>query len=454
MTQLGSMFRHRTESSEKTAGDPLDPSPALGLARLVTVIAAVVAVFFLGFGGWAAFVPLESAAIAQGVVIVESNRKTIQHLEGGIVAEIRVDDGDRVKAGDVLLVISDARSRSEGELLRGRLAAALMQRARLKAERDGNDSITMDPRIAELVTDPTARSILVEGEQTVFRERANFLASQTALNRQQIRELEQEIAGLHEEIAAADSQLALIAQEESGLAGLVEKGLARRPALLQLQREAANLTGVRARNRSDIARARQQIGETELTILDLRTRLLNEVVTELRDTEAEIADLTERLVAADDVIRRTEVVAPVDGIVVNKRVFTTGGVVAPGAPVLDIVPLSDSLTVEARVQPNDIDVVHVGLTARVRISVFRIAENPILMGTVQTVSADALIDEQTGASYYLARIRLGDISGLPRDAVLQPGMPAEVMIVTGERTALDYLVEPIRITLSRALREG
>ncbi|MDF1734310.1 MAG: HlyD family type I secretion periplasmic adaptor subunit [Minwuia sp.] len=448
------MAASRGDASEAGSGDPLDPSPPLGLGRLVTVIGLVIAIFFLGFGGWAAFVPMESAAIAPGTVIVESNRKTIQHLEGGIVAEIRVNDGDRVNAGDVLLVMSNARSQSERDQLRGRLAAALTQRSRLKAERDGQDAITFDPRIETLLPDAETRATLVDGEQTVFRERANFLDSQTALNRQSIRDMEQQIAGLHDEIAAADRQLSLIADEEKGLAGLVEKGLARRPALLQLQREAANLSGIRAGHVSDIARARQKIGEAELTLVDLRTRLLNEIVSELRDTEAEIADLSERLVAADDVISRTEVIAPVDGIVVNKQVFTTGGVVAPGAPVLDIVPVMDSLTVEARVQPNDIDVVHAGLTARVRISVFRIAENPILSGTVQTVSADALIDEQTGASFYLARITLGDLSELPEDAVLQPGMPAEVMIVTGERTALDYLVEPIRITLSRALREG
>lgn len=436
------------------ADDPLDPSPPLRLGRLLVVIALVVGVFFVGFGGWAAFVPMESAAIAPGTIIVESNRKTIQHLEGGIVAEIRVNDGDRVQTGDVLLVMRDARSQSERELLRGRLAAALAQRSRLKAERDGQQSLTFDPRINELLPDAAARATLIDGERTVFRERANFLASQTALNRQSVRDLEQQIAGLRDEIAAADRQLGLIAEEETGLASLVEKGLARRPALLQLQRESANLSGIRAGHVSDIARARQQIGEAELTLVDLRTRLLNEIVSELRDTEAEIADLSERLSAADDVIRRTEVIAPVDGIVVNKRVFTTGGVVAPGAPVLDIVPVTDSLTVEARVQPNDIDVVHAGLSARVRISVFRIAENPILTGTVQTVSADALIDEQTGVSFYLARIQLGDLSGLPKDAVLQPGMPAEVMIVTGARTALDYLVEPIRITLNRALREG
>ena len=434
--------------------DPLDPSPPLGLGRLLLAIAIVLGIFFVGFGGWAAFVPMESAAIAPGTVIVESNRKTIQHLEGGIVAEIRVNDGDRVQAGDVLLVMRNTQSQSERELLRGRLAAALAQRARLQAERDGRDTIGFGSQIHDLVTDPVARQTLIEGERTVFRERARFLASQTALNRQGVAELEQQIVGLREEIAAADRQLALIREEETGLASLVEKGLARRPALLQLQREAANLSGIRAANLSDIARARQQIGEAELTLVDLRTRLLNEIVGELRDTEAEIADLSERLVAAEDVISRTEVIAPVDGIVVNKRVFTTGGVVAPGAPVLDIVPVADSLTVEARVQPNDIDVVHAGLSARVRISVFRVAENPILPGTVQTISADALVDEQTGASFYLARITLNDLSELPEDAVLQPGMPAEVMIVTGERTALDYLVEPIRITLNRALRES
>ncbi|MEC9346809.1 MAG: HlyD family type I secretion periplasmic adaptor subunit [Pseudomonadota bacterium] len=434
--------------------DPLDTNPPLGLGPMIRIIAGVMAVFFIGFGGWAAFMPLESAAIAQGVVIVESNRKTIQHLEGGIIAQINVDDGDRVKAGDVLVVLDKARSGAEAALLRGRLASALARRDRLVAERDRKDAVSFDAEIQKLLSSENDRNTLIDGELAVFRERRNFIESQTALNQQKILQLKQEINGLSEEITAADRKLQLITQEISALSGLVEKGLARRPALLQLQRESADISGERGRNISAVARARQQIGEAELTIVDLRTRLLNEVVTELRDTEAEIADLRERAVAANDIERRSEIVAPVDGIIVNKQVFTTGGVVAPGAPLLDIVPTQDGLTVEARVQPNDIDVVHTGLAARVRLSAFRMAENPILAGTVTTVSADALVDPNTNQSYFLARIRLDDLSSLPKDSVVLPGMPAEVMIITGERTMLQYLVEPITLTLSRAMRES
>jgi HlyD family type I secretion membrane fusion protein len=445
----------RIDSAPAPAGEnPLDRQPKLGIGRLTLFGCLVVAAFFLGIGGWAVFVPLQSAAIAPGTVIVEGRRKTLQHLEGGIVREIRVKEGDLVAQGEVVIVLDDIRARSEVELLRGRLASAMAARARLEAERDRAESIAFPEALTQLVTDRQEREALIEGERTVFGERRNFLTSQTNINRERISQFGEEITGLREEIQAVERQLELIREEEQGLADLVEKGLARRPRLLDLQRQQAALRGELARNRAAIARAERQIGETELTILDVRTRFLNEVVGRMQEVQAEIADLRDRLSAADDVIRRTEIVAPVSGIVVNVQVNTTGGVVSPGQPLLDIVPASESLTVEARVSPADIDVVHAGLPARVRIAAFKIAENPILDGRVRTVSADALQDERTGETFYVAQVELTDLSPLPEGAELLPGMPAEVMIVTGEQTPLEYLLEPIRISLRRAMRES
>lgn len=434
--------------------NPLDRNPKLGIGKLVFIGALVIGVFFVGLGGWAAFVPLKSAAIAMGQVTVDGRRKTIQHLEGGIVREIAVKEGDTVQKGDVLIVLDDIRARSDVDLLSGRLGAALSVRARLSAERDRAGGIAFPQEIDGLITDDEERLTLIEGEMTVFEERRNFLSSQTSINQQRIAQLRAEIGGLREEVVALNRQLSLIAQEETGLSGLVEKGLARRPQLLELQRRQADLGGELARNKAAIARAQQQIGETELTILDVRTRFLNEVVGQLQEVQTEIADLRDRMSAADDVIRRTAVTAPVSGEVVNIQINTSGGVISPGQPLLDIVPGGGGLTIEARVSPGDIDVVHAGLPAQVRISAYKIAENPILDGQVRTVSADALVDERTGESFYTAKIDLLDISPLPEGAELQPGMPAEVMIVTGEQTPLQYLLEPIRISLRRAMRES
>lgn len=436
------------------ADNPLDRNPKLGIGKLTLIGGIVIGVFFFGLGGWAAFVPLKSAAIAMGQVTVDGRRKTIQHLEGGIVRKIAVREGDVVQQGDVLVELDDIRARSDVDLLRGRLGAALAVRARLSAERDRSEGIAFPEEIDRLLPDDNERIPLLEGETTVFEERRNFLASQTNINQQRIAQLKSEIDGLREEVVALRRQLTLIGQEEEGLSSLVEKGLARKPQLLELQRRQADLGGELARNKAAIARAQQQIGETELTILDVRTRFLNEVVGQLQEVQTEVADLRDRMAAADDVIRRTAVVAPVSGEIVNVQVNTSGGVISPGQPLLDIVPIGGGLTIEARVSPGDIDVVHAGLPAQVRISAYKIAENPILDGEVRTVSADALTDERTGESFYTAKIDLKDISPLPEGAELQPGMPAEVMIVTGEQTPLQYLLEPIRISLRRAMRES
>ena len=355
---------------------------------------------------------------------------------------------------DLLVVLDDIRARSDVNLLNGRLGAALAIRARLAAERDRAEGIAFPDELDRLIGNEDERIELIEGELTIFEERRNFLRSQTSINRQRIEQLKSEILGLRDEVVALNRQLELIAQEEEGLSGLVEKGLARKPQLLELQRRQADLGGELARNKAAIARAQQQIGETELTIIDIRTRFLNEVVGQLQEVQTEIADLRDRMAAADDVIRRTEVTAPVSGVVVNVQVNTAGGVIGPGQPLMDIVPKAGGLTVEARVSPGDIDVVHSGLSAQVRISAFKIAENPILEGRVRTVSADALSDERTGETFYLAQIDLQDLSPLPPGAELQPGMQAEVMIVTGEQTPLQYLLEPIRISLRRAMRES
>ena len=434
---------------------PIDPKTSaaghrnMGVGPTVAVGAVVVTLFLGGFGAWAAFAPLESAAIAPGIVSVNTKRKTVQHLEGGIVADIPVKEGDTVAAGQILLVLDDTQARTLFTLTESQYHSMAALRERLTAERDGLPHILWPEWLRHAVS---GEDILVAQER-IFEAGARLLENQTAIYNQQIAQMREEIIGLEQEIKAQNQQLGLLEEELEGLSGLVEQGYEGKTRLLALKRRRAEIVGARARNRARIARVEQAMGETRLKIAELGSARMNRVVENLRETEARISDLRERLAAARHVLSRTHVVAPVSGTVMDIRVFTRGGVVGPGEPLMDIVPAGDELVIEARVEPTDIDVVHPGLPAQVRLTAFSQLTTPILSATVFQVSADSLFDERTGASYYEARVKLDrgqpELEGLK----LQPGMPAEVMIVTGKRTPLDYLLKPIVTSFGRALRE-
>ena len=429
------------------------PSQGLGIARPVTIGIAVVVAFFGGIGGWAAVATLESAAIAPGVVSVASSRKTVQHLEGGIIGQILVRDGDEVTTGQVLIRLEETQPRATLDLLRGRRRAAAALEARLIAERDGNDGVGFPDWLLDEGDDPEVRAA-IDGEMSIFVARARTLASQVAVLGQRIAQFGEEIIGLEGQLAAEDTQLALIADEMAAVVVLLEKGLERKPRLLALQRREAEIQGSRSANLAAIARVRQSIGEARLRIGELDTARINEVVEQLRETQNALFDLSERLNAAEDVMRRTEIRAAQDGTIVNLQVHTPGGVIAPGAPLMDIVPSGDTLIIEARVDPRDIDVVHWGLPARVRLTAYNQRNSVPMDGRVISVSADNIIDQRTGQAYYLARIKLDkDPSEVMAGVSLYPGMQAEVMIVTGKRTVLEYLLAPLSRSIDRALRE-
>lgn len=423
-----------------------------GLRSTVLLGGILVLLFFGGLMGWAAFAPLGSAAIASGTVMVDSNRRTIKHLEGGIVGEILVRDGDSVSVGQTLIRLDDTQAKANEDLLRGRLISALTLRARLEAERDGSGFVYSPD---EVISAP-GKDLrdMMDAQMRIFAARRESIEGQSAILEQQTRQFDEEIAGLRSEIASQTRQLQLIDQEIADLSGLVAKGLAQKPRLLALQREQAEIEGRRSQNRAAIARAEQSIGEARLRITELRTGMTSEVVQELREVQAEIYDINERMRAAEDVMRRTDIVSPIDGVVVGLAVHTRGGVIAPGEPLLDIVPRDDRLIVEAKIDPSDIDVVHAGLEAQVRLTSFKQRNLAPLDGRVTKVSADSFADERSGLSYYLARIEItSDIAEALGGAELYPGMPAEVMISTGERTALDYFLKPIQSSMNRAMRE-
>ncbi len=433
-------------------GTPEGPSRPQVVAS-VLVGFAVIAVFFGILGGWAAQARLDSAAIAPGVVAVETKRKTVQHLEGGIVGEILVRDGDRVHAGQVLIRLDDTRPRATLELLRGRYMGAQALKARLIAERDHREEIVFPEPLLGQRDDPKGAEI-IDGQINIFETRRQSLSGQTAILRQRMARYREEIHGLEGVITAEETQLRLIDEEITGVKKLLEKGLAQKPRLLALQRKQAEINGERSRNQASIARANQSIAETRLRITNLDTARIDEVVQELRDAQTLLFDLVEEIRTAEDVLRRTAILAPLDGVVVDLKVFTSGGVITSGEPLLDIVPSADRLVVEAQIDPDDIDVVRVGLPARVQFTAFNRRHLVPVKGVVTSVSADRLVDERSGLPYYLARIELADDLPEALEGIsLYPGMQAEVMIVTGERTVLDILVQPIAQSFNRAFRE-
>lgn len=426
---------------------------APSIRRLQMTSLAVIA-FFMGVAGWFSFaVPLKSAAVALGVVSVESERKKIQHLEGGIIERILVRNGDQVNKGDLLVKMSATRARASLDLLVSRLLTARGTQARLIAERDGKTAIVF-PQDLEGRGEEQRVAALFEGQRSLFAARAETLASQRDILARQISQSRQQIEGLKSRVTSLDRQLVLVKEEENDVRGLIDKGLARKPRLLALERGYADLLGKKATSHSEIARIEQSINETKMRVLELDLDRHDTVVEDLLTVEAKILDLDERIKAAEDLFRRTDVTAPIAGTIVAQQVHTASGVVGPGEILMEIVPAGDELLVEARVSPDDIDVVHKGLEARVRFTAFSQRKTRAVEAMVESVSADSLVDERTGMPYFLAYVRVtGDLDEAIDGAALHPGMQSQVMIVTGERTFADYLLQPFLHGLDRAFRE-
>ena len=426
---------------------PTDDRPARRIG-LVVLLAT-----FAGFGGWAAVAQLDSAAVATGVVTVESHRKTIQHFEGGIVKDILVRDGDRVQSGAILLRLDDTQARARLEIIRSQYLAARALEARLMAERDQQTQLAFPEELLGLRDDPRVRDTL-EGQEQVFKARHEVLQGETALLEQRIEQLQAQISGLEALQQTEQKRIDSLQRELQDFRRLRQSGYTDKLRLLELERDIAKLEGERASHLAEIARTRIQVGETKLQILQLRKQLQIEVVAESRDTQTRLFDLIERMRALQDTVERTEIRAPTAGTVVGLEVHTVGGVVAPGTPLLEIVPQGEPLVVDAKVQPNDIDKVHPGLAADIRFTAFKLRTTPVAEGKVLTVSADRLIDPNTKYPYYLARVQVTP-QGMERlrELELLPGMPAEVIIKTGERTLLDYLLRPLLDAFARSFRE-
>jgi HlyD family secretion protein len=412
-------------------------------------------VFVVGFGVWSVLAPLAEAAIAPGVIKVEGNRRTVQHLEGGIVREILVRDGDKVQAGQVLMRLDDIQSDSTTEAQRAQRWALMAQDARLVAELAGGTGAVPIEFPPELLNSshPRARDV-VRGQREVYEARMASLNSQLQVLRARIEQQHATIRGAQGQMTATRNQLALIRQEEQMRRGLVAQGLARLPDLLALQRAMAGLEGTMQELNGQIDRANATIAETERQIRQVLDQRIQEVSTELREVRGKLAEVEERLRAATDVQTRRDIVAPESGTVVNLRLFTIGAVVRPGDALLDIVPDHDRLVAEVNIQPSDIDVVFPGLQSEIRLPAFKQRLVPFLHGKVTWVAADVTTNEQTRQQYYRAYILIDreQLERLP-NVFLTPGMPVEAHVQIGERSFFQYMTQPIRDSFARAFRE-
>lgn len=434
--------------------DTQGPTPE-SMARPMLVRGMWLTVIIFGsIIAWAAVMPLATGAVAPGKLVVDSNRKDIQHLEGGIVKDILVKEGSRVKAGDVLVRLDPTTAEARQGLIYSQWMAAKVTEARLIAERDNANAVTFPPVLLENSLHDKETEAAIDAQERLFVSRRDAVTGQSSVLDQKIAQSGEEIRGLREQISSASSQIALLNEEIGVVKGLLATGNAVRPRLLALERQAAAMIGQRGQAQAMVSRANQTINEAKIEKINVKNDFLNKVVAELKETQVQIATLEEQQRASDDVAKRIEITSPIDGQITGLRIFTKGGVIKPGDTIMSIVPIGDELTVEARVSPFDIEVVHDGLEAQVRFSGLSTRRFHPVKGTVVTVSADRFDDANTGEAFYIARIQIPkeEIESLD-DMALTPGMPVETLIVTGSRTMLSYLFRPINDSFSRAFRQ-
>lgn len=433
---------------------PPSGTPFRRLRLLAASAFAVVGVFVIGFGLWAIYAPLESAAIAAGAVEAESRRKTIQHLEGGIIGRILVADGDEVTAGQALIRLDDTRTRTTVQMLQMQLWEAQALEARLLAEREGSETILFPEALTSAAQGDPSLAETMAGQVNIFDTRRRLQSSRISVIQQRKAQTRREIAALRFEVEAATKRAAIIKKELATVAPMVIKGLQTRGRLLHLEREQAEFDGRIGETLAQVSRAEQALGESEAMILQLKSDHYTEIAQTLRDTQALIFQLLERIQAANDVLARTVVRAPEAGTITDLRIHTLGGVVVAGEPLMDLVPHQDRLIVLAQVKPEDIDLVRPGLEARVRLLSYKDRRVPPVEGVLTYVSADRFVDKETERAHYTAHVRINEASlrELP-EVEIMPGMPAEVLIKTGQFTVAQYMLRPFLDSFNRAFRE-
>lgn len=406
-----------------------------------------------GFGGWASTAQISGALIAPGSVVVDSNVKKVQHPTGGVVGQVFAKDGDRVKEGEVLIRLDDTVTKASLAIVTKGLNALWARKARLEAEADGADTIAFPHELTDQKDDPDAQAAMAS-ETKLFKVRVAGRVGQKAQLQQRIQQLNEEVGGLVAQENAKVKEINLIQNELVGVRDLYSKNLVQISRVTQLERDAARLDGERAQLVASRAQTQGKITETELQIIQIDKDLSSEVSKESREISDKIGEYVERKITAEDQLRRIDIRAPQDGMVLQSTVHTIGGVITAGDVLMQIVPQTDALSVEAKVNPQDIDQLRVGQEALLRMSAFNQRTTPELNGAISRISPDTTTDQRTGQSYYTIRVsmppeevaRLGDVK-------IIPGMPVEVFVKTGDRTLMSYLVKPLNDQFQRAFRE-
>ena len=419
------------------------------------MVAGITVVLMLvgGVGGWASTTELSGALIAPGSIVVDTNIKKVQHPTGGVVGEVRVRDGDRVKAGDIVVRLDETVTRANLSIVTKGLNELAARKARLEAERDNLEAIKFPDELLAR-QDNVEAAAATSSERKLFDLRRNARTGQRSQLRERVGQLKEEISGLTSQQVSKGKEIALIERELVGVRDLYAKNLIQLNRLTQLEREGTRLDGERGSLIASVAQSKGKIAELELQILQIDQDLSSEVAKELRDVDGKIGEFVERKVTAEDQLKRIDIRAPQDGTVFQSNVHTVGGVITAGDAIMMVVPDADNLTVEAKVNPQDIDQLRVGQKALLRFTTFNQRTTPEIFGAVTRISADISTDQRSGASYYTIRIgmapqeiaRLGEVR-------LVPGMPVEAFVQTGERTVMSYLVKPLYDQLSRAFRE-
>lgn len=448
----------KLDISNQQTSDPLVSKPPPKKEKIAERVIRngfiIVAIFFGLFGTWAFFAPINSAAIATGQLVVDFNRKTIQHFEGGIIEQILVQEGQFVVTGEPLLILSDISAKSQRQVFISQLATSEAVACRLRSERDGREVLDFSSFQKQYHSE-SEFDLILDTQFSLYISRKKAYQNKQQILETRVSQLDDELNGLFAQQQSIEQQLDIMNQQRVLYEQLVDSQNAPLTHQLSVQREIAQMKGEQGNIEAQIAQVRQKISETKLELLNFENDTMNEILTELQTVELTISELKEQLISASDILKRTTIKAPISGTVMNIQYHTIGAVISPGSDILNIVPKDDDIIVEVKLSPDDIDSVTEGLQAKVQLSAFKAKKVPKLTGTVLNVSADSLMDEMTGQTYYLARIKLdqNEILSLKETVVLNPGMAAQAFIITGARSFVNYLFSPIKDATYKAFRE-